>query len=189
MADEPFISKTPNAKRRVVFMNAGKQSGAASSVPPADGSCEGFVLTCVGGVPTWVPPSGGGGSLTTTTNISNATLRTTGTTTLVAAPGAGFSILIDRVVVIHRYGGTNVWTNTPSYNLLWGGGSGLIPSGLGLWDSAFNVLRENNNLSTSGNVSGFENQPFNFSLVSGLTGNAANDNTATVVVYYQLLTL
>lgn len=187
MADEPFISKTPNAKRRVVFMNAGKQSGAASSVPPADGSCEGFVLTCVGGVPTWVPPSGGGGSLTTTTNISNATLRTTDTTTIVAAPGAGFSILVDSVVVIMRYGGTNVWTNNPSINLLWGGGSGIIPAFP--WTNAFTRLNESTNVSTSGNVSGFENQPFTFSLVSGLTGNAANDNTATVVVYYRLLTL
>lgn len=59
MTDEPFVSKTPNKKRRTVYMNAGKQAGAASSVPPGDGSCEGYVLTCSGGTPTWLPvPSG-----------------------------------------------------------------------------------------------------------------------------------
>lgn len=58
MADEPFVSGYSRRKNRVVFMAGGKQAGAASSVPPCDGSCDNYVLTNVAGVPTWLPPAG-----------------------------------------------------------------------------------------------------------------------------------
>jgi len=55
MADEPFVTPYSGRKRRVQFMSGGKLAGAESTVPPCDGSCNNFVLTNVGGVPTWRP--------------------------------------------------------------------------------------------------------------------------------------
>jgi len=190
MADEPFISKTPNAKRRVVFMNAGKQSGAASSVPPADGSCEGFVLTCVGGVPTWVPPSDGG-LLTTTTTISNAQLRSTSPITLVSAQGAGTVVAVRFIDIKFNYGGTNAFTT----------GGGLVVTYDGDFSNA--VIRSSAwDYSQAEDAIGYvacsptpilsslaANKQVTFAVAVALGGNAANNNTVTVVVHYEVVTL
>jgi len=60
MSDEPFLEGFGYASGVPVrYYNGGKESGAASAVPPVGD--EGDVLTVDGGVPTWLPPSGGGG--------------------------------------------------------------------------------------------------------------------------------
>jgi len=58
--DEPFLDEMGYASGVPVrFYNGGKLAGASSDVPPVGD--EGDVLTVVGGVPEWAPPSGGGG--------------------------------------------------------------------------------------------------------------------------------
>lgn len=191
MSSEPYTNNVVNKKRRTVFMVGGKQAGAASSVPPADGSCEGFVLTCVDGVPTWVAPSPGL-VLSTTTTISNATLRTTSPTTLVAAQGAGTVVQITEIDILLNYGGTNAFTTGGGVGIKYNNNaSATITSGGYSFSQSADSLGYFRPPDSIGpfSLTLMENQPVTFNIVTALAGNAANDNTVAVVVYYQVLAL
>jgi len=141
----------------------------------------------------WEPATGGGGATfgQSTTQISNATLRTTNPTTLVAAQGAGTMIVPTQCALRHNYGGNNVWTNGPTPSLSWNNdtSSVLVPLNDPFQLAAVTQTSISSGVDEVVPTSVYDNQPLTFQLSAGLAGNAANDNTATIIVTYLVLTI
>lgn len=113
--------------------------------------------------------------------------------TVVAAQGAGKSILVTGLQLKFVYGGSNVFTNPQDFTLQYKDGTGQIVAsgtGAGFLDQAVNMYQT---CDTSGAVAlstEVENNPIVIHNSGGseITGNAANDNTIVVTVLYTVLT-
>lgn len=117
--------------------------------------------------------------------------------TLIPAPGAGKTIYVFGVQGKLVYGGSNPFTNPQdfSFNLTSGAGPKLCDNFLGAtWidqsASTYQIVSATGETQTVYSAVAGENQPLivRNSGVSEITGNAANDNTVVITVFYRILT-
>jgi len=172
-------------------MNAdkGSSSGGGGGVPTPVAGEEGYVLTVQpdlssdwSPLPVPTPPV----SFRVVATLSNATLRTTNATTLVAAPGTGKIVIPESITIVHVYGGTNAWVGTPTLNYTWGSATQVALNSPG-WAAARKEFRFTTGLSPASTIAlSREGADFNVRLSTGLTGNAANDNFAIVTLVYSI---
>lgn len=188
MSDEPFITRNSNRKRRIVFMNAGKQ-GAYTDVPQPSAAEAGEVLTAqADGTATWEPAPGGGGgtSFSATTTITNAQLRSTTPVTIVAAPGADKVIVVTTVTYVTKYGGSNAWASNQSFDIRYNNNI-LVATETPGFTNTDSIYTFDNDIFATGLLSDVANVPLTFAMDVALSGNAANDNTLDVTVWYFVL--
>lgn len=157
------------------------------------------ILTMSGGVPSW-SAAAGGGFMETQVVITSAQVKALRATpiTIVAAPGAGKFINVVTMAWKLTYGGTSAFTAATGQTIPLAytntAGSPLATSGF----SNTSIVATSNQIgyavmtnSVGIAATSRENQPivaYNSSATE-ITGNAANDNTITVSVTYQVLTL
>jgi hypothetical protein len=113
--------------------------------------------------------------------------------TLVAAQGAGKSIVPIQVQMKLVYGGTNPFTNPQDIDVRYTNGAGAavaVANGSGFIDqsaSTYNLPGIDADVITI--ATGVENQPLVlFNSSTAITGNAANNNTLVVTILYIVLT-
>lgn len=157
------------------------------------------ILTMSGGVPTWSAAAGGGFIMANTvlTSAQVKALRAT-PITVVAAPGAGKFINVVSIAYKLTYGGTSAFTAAVGQTIAvaYTNVSGTTISTSGFSNSSITATSNQIGYCVTTNSLGIaatsrENQPlvaFN-ATTTEITGNAANDNTITVSVTYQILTL
>jgi len=165
-----------------------KDSGGQGTfvrVPQPNAADEGEVLTAqADGSVAWSNQN----IMTSTVTISNATLKSTNATTLVPAQGVGTVVQVISSAWRLNYGGSNVFTSSPAtlfrYNNSFGGQNPTF--GNTFWEASqdsvtlrYDPLRENPLIASE-----CENLPVTVRLNSAITGNAANNNTVTVVTKY-----
>ena len=166
---------------------------ALNTVSGLAAGANGYVLTMVGGLPTWQP--GGGGTLQTLSwTLTNSQIKNLHNTPiqLLPAPGVGKAYVIDKAVSKLIYGGTNAFT---------AGGGGAVYAYYGTTTFASGLMLNANVISTStdyhytndiqGDSSlGGENQALNLYNPSAteIAGNAANNNTMSGTFSYFIAT-
>jgi hypothetical protein len=174
-----------------------------SAFTMANPGTSGNVLTSNG--TNWVSSAPGGGGLSSVTlTLTNAQLKAISTTPvqIIAAQGSGAIIVPVQTVCKLNYGGTNAFTNSPTMRLLYGSVSNTnnCVQMVGVNNTAFcqatsNQYCTSNTLvgsgGSSGNISSTvgENTIISVNGSTDFTGNAANNNTMTVVVLYYVLTI
>jgi len=122
---------------------------------------------------------------------TNAQLKAGTPLTIVPAQGPGFVVIISGIYLRMNYGGTNVFTNSPAINIDY---NGILSASLAIdvnvfWQSAANTVSVNEGPNMASLLSNFDNQPVILNLTAALTGNAAGDNTVTVIAEYQVIGL
>ena len=118
-------------------------------------------------------------------------MKTFGTTPveLVPAPGSGYFISPITAFAVYLYGGNNAFTGGSAVNLCWG--NKTVTAGQLFANSTMIGTANRYNLPTVGQTASSASSPENLALnivASGadFAGNAANDNTMTVKVFYQI---
>lgn len=193
MSDEPFINQYSNRKRRIVYMNAGKQGNFVDVPAPAPGDA-GDVLTVQPDLSlAWNASGGGGGGVTTSqtvTTLSNSDLRSTSRIEVVPAQGANTIIVPTFIQLIYNYAGNNPFTNDPffqfSYDNPNDGDIEITTAGL---TESKSMVRFHTCTSNLLDEVECVNVKLTVNVASALTGNAANDNTVTVFVTYYVTTI
>jgi len=190
--EEPYTGQFALIRgRKIPIMNAdkGSSSGGGGGVPTPIAGEEGYVLTVQPDLSSdWspLPTPATPASFRVTATLSNAILRTTNATVIVAAPGTGKIVIPESITIVHVYGGTNVWVGTPTLNYQWGVATAVAMSSP-TWASASKQFRFTNGFGPASTLAtGRENTDFSVRLSAGLTGNAANDNTAIVTLIYSI---
>lgn len=160
----------------------------------------GQILTSAGSgaLPTWTTPIN---ILTASVSLTSAQVKTLRAIPQVIVPAAGAGIMIHilSIAVKMNYGGTNVFVATAGQTLRLGyvdiSGTTINTTSLsnaGIVNSLSQIkLSEAQNISTGVVSTNIENQDvviYNSSATE-ISGNAANDNTITITVTYELLTL
>lgn len=114
--------------------------------------------------------------------------------TIIPAPGAGKTILFDNAQLKLIFG-TNAFTGAQNLALRYTGAAGVIVSssitGAGFIDQAANTYTSANLVANAiVAATGAENQPIvlHNTGAAEITGNAANDNTVKITVFYAILT-
>lgn len=188
--DEPYTAQFALIrKRKIPLIQAGSMG---VSMPQPEAGDVGRVLTVKSDLSLdWEPPSGGG-VLVASRTLSNSDLRSTTAFELVPAQGADTIIVCSNFTVVHNYGGTNVWTSIGAQQI--GYQEPTMLNAVTIAGAAFTLATSNMRSGpytsqASGPISTIINQPLSFRLATGGTGNAANDNTATVFVEYYVITL
>lgn len=129
---------------------------------------------------------------TATITWSNAELKAGTAKTVLAAQGAGTIVIPHSVILKMNYGGTNVFTNAPNVSCDWSSGLEHFTTGpgAGFWQAASNqidvFLIGGSGIDSYTNV---ENDPVTLELAAALTGNAANNNTVSIVFEYSIVTI
>lgn len=120
--------------------------------------------------------------------ISNADLKSGATITLVAAPTSPYFYAVDQVYFKLNYGGNNAFTASNPVAIGNGADSSLIVLGDTFWKATTNAYGYYGGAATLATTeTNFLAKSLNFVLSGGTTGNAANDNTVTVIVYYRII--
>jgi hypothetical protein len=152
-----------------------------------------------GGLPSW-SAAAGGGFMATQVVLTAAQVKALRATpiTIVAAPGAGKFINVVTMAWKLTYGGTSAFTAAVGQTipLAYTNVSGTPLATSGFSNSSITATSNQIGYAVMTNSLGIastsrENQPivaYNSSATE-ITGNAANDNTITVSVTYQILTL
>ncbi len=131
--------------------------------------------------------------LTSTQTITNAEMKSFGTTavTLVAAPGAGYMIAPLFCYAVYLYGGTNAFTGGSTVGLYYGNKTFLAQT---LFANSAIVGTTSRYVTGTGSNGGSTNttSPDNLDLTianagTDYGGNAANDNTMTIKVFYTII--
>jgi len=124
----------------------------------------------------------------TTVSISNADLRTTNEILLVPAQGANTMIVPVHITQVHVYGGTNAWTTIGNAFIRYDSFTGTTVALTNVNATAtLSQMRQQAMSSNAENLSACTNQPLNYLLDAGGTGNAANNNTAMIYITYYVV--
>jgi len=168
-----------------VRVRDGGGQGTWVRVPAPQAGEEDEVLTVQPDLSVAWSPSSGGGQLSASLSLSNADLRTTNNFTVVPAAGTDTVIMPTTIIILLNYGGTNVWSNSPSVQLRYNGVSGTASAlTTPQWGQASTRLSSQAAPFLTASRTQRNNEPLTFNLGVAATGNAANDNTAEVTVYY-----
>ncbi|MCX5923787.1 MAG: hypothetical protein NTU89_04490, partial [Candidatus Dependentiae bacterium] len=162
-------------------------------------STAGDVLTSNGAtaLPVWSAPTAQI-IQTATVALTNAEVKGLGTTpiTLVAAPGSGKVINVLNCFVKLNYGGNDPFTmtGTDHIELFYTNSSGQKIYTAAMSHSAFTSSQSKAawagpDAQTGINFSGCDNAPVVIWATGAVAGNASNDNTLTVVITYEVLTI
>jgi len=130
--------------------------------------------------------------LTSTRTITNSEMKSFGTTaiTLVAAPGAGYIVAPLFVYTSYLYGGTNAFTGGGTVGLYYGNKTYFLQTMYQNSALIGTTSRYVINSPTSGSSN--TTSPDNLDLTiansgADFGGNAANDNTMTIKVFYMII--
>jgi hypothetical protein len=195
-----FVTSTPtfpnaSATSRKIIVSDGTNWVASTETYAVPGT-SGKVLTSDG--TNWVSstPTNSSGMQSATVTVTNADLKAGNSSLLIAAQGSGKVIICYNVIWKFVYGGSNVFTNTPLNQINFGStyNSGTIltnSGGASFWQASsnqyFTAVTGSTNLITA--ASTCENTGVYFTMSTGATGNAANDNTIIMQVQYLVLTI
>jgi hypothetical protein len=193
-----FVTSTPtfpnaSATSRKIIVSDGTNWVASTETYATPGS-SGNVMTSNG--TNWVSSAPAGGGITinsATATITNAQLKAATAVQIVAAQGAGTHNYIVSAQFKLNYGGTNAFTNNPLGGLGNGNSASnwiLGPTGTTFWQATSSqYYLTNMPLGKAFTASVGENAALYWTLSAALTGNAANDNTITLQVYYYTVTM
>lgn len=179
------------------------QSGGASADPsystatyPSTAGTSGNVLTSDG--TNWTSAAAtGGGAVTITGSLTNAQIKSLHGTPvqIIAAQGSGKVIQVISACGKMNYGGTNVFTAGAGQqiSLYYATTTGLFPvvTNAMIVASATQFSSQTNGIVISGANTLTDNTAVNLwvSNATEITGNAANNNTVTYSVTYQVITI
>lgn len=90
-----------------------------------------------------------------------------------------------------NYGGSNVFTNSPIVDIQYNGVTITAFSSLGtaFWTGTANYICYNPSVNFEAVATGLENQAVTLKLSMAQAGNAAGDNTVTVILFYTVTTI
>jgi hypothetical protein len=144
----------------------------------------------------WVSsaPSSGGSISTVQVTLTNAQLKAATAVQIIAAQGAGTFIIPCGVIWKLKYGGTNAFTNAPGHQLTFGStyNTNTIISNSGgttFWQATTSRYYENGSGFVLFTGSSVENTAVYSTMSTGATGNAANNNTVVIQVFYYVVTI
>ncbi len=174
-------------------VQVGSTSGGLTSV--ANGTTGQFLGANTGADPTWQTVSTGATIYTASQNITSTQIKALRATPkqIVAAPGAGFAIMIMSVQIHFNYGGSNVFTNGQGLLLRYGA-SGSNATSLVILDTlytgsssnyGFVAPRNSSEIVVYDNLGIFVQNAGS----SEITGNAANNNSLTFQTQYLIVPL
>lgn len=187
--DEPYTAQFAIIrKRKVPLIQAGSMG---VSLPQPEAGDNGKVLTVKSDLTLdWETPTGGGGDvLIASLVITNSQLRANTPITLVAAPGANKVIICANATIVHNYGGTNVWTALSGAQIGYGSPlAGLVTITAPTFTAVSSQIRGGPyTMATGLALSSIVDKDLVWRVTVTGTGNAANDNTATVFVEYYVI--
>lgn len=172
-------------------------TGALQSIASVGSSGDVLTSNGAGALPTFQTPSGGISFVSVT--LTNSQIKALHATPIqiIAAPGAGKFISIIKAFGQLNYGGNNAFTNTGSgqINLYYNNGSGQITNAImsssAITATATSITYQAQSSILSVASTGLANQAIVAYQTSAteISGNAANDNTITIYVYYTTVTL
>jgi len=121
-------------------------------------------------------------------DISNAELRSTGIVTLLPAPGPGKAIWLQHCAFVLRVPTGSAFVGTPAVTIGYSGLANIVTTtnvATALDDNVGRYI----NLPMAGVqlLSSATNTTLGWALASGLTGNAANDNTVSLYLTYVII--
>ena len=125
-------------------------------------------------------------------SVTNAQLKAATPVLILAAQGAGTIIMPTTFVFKFVYGGSNVFTNTPQSTVNWGStfGTGRCVTnggGITFWQASTSRYRFENRGTITFNAATIENLGMYATFDTGATGNAANDNTFVIQMFYYVI--
>jgi len=134
---------------------------------------------------------------TVTLSLTNTQIKALNVTavTVVAAQGAGIVIVPVQATMKMIYGGTNAFTGTPTMFIQYGTGVGtngiFQVSSAGFWTATQNayIIPFNTGSSLQMNASAVENVAVMVAASSGISGNAAANNTAEIQIMYYTIAI
>lgn len=132
------------------------------------------------------------GTQTVEATWSNADLKANTALPLVAAQGANTIIVPQYFIARLNYGGNNAFTGTPTTQLRYGGSVSSVTQtfGAAFWNAtATTLFGWTNPLNIVGTTFNMVNVAVDLNLSAAITGNAANDNTVTILFGYDVITL
>lgn len=125
-------------------------------------------------------------SYISTTNVTNSQMRATTDISVVTSPGGSTMITPIAIQLIPKYGGTNAWVGSSNIYVTIGGVLCADISTI-TWIGTADYYKYSNEFTSDSNtISLMKDKDIIINFSAGLTGNAANDNTMTVIVYYML---
>nr|QKV51037.1 hypothetical protein [Crucivirus sp.] len=122
---------------------------------------------------------------------SNADLKANNALTVLTAQGAGKMIQPISWFIKLNYGGNNAFVGSPNCNIQYNGVTETAFSSLGssFWTATQSFICYNPSVNFEAAATALENQTISLKLSAGVTGNAANDNTVTVILNYAVTTI
>jgi len=135
-------------------------------------------------------------NLFATVTLTNAQMKAATFVTIVPAAAPGVVIMPLRYFCRLNYGGTNIFTSSPSLKFI-PLNSGYLHGTTGFWQQNYTTFasltaitdnQDLNNVANTGPIGSYGNTSHSVFLLGGITGNAANDNTLTVLMEYYLIT-
>jgi len=195
---EGGLGASTTATSAKILIGDGTNWVASTPTYPTTAGTSGNVLTSNG--TNWTSATApGGGLLTATVTLTSAQIKALNATPiqLVAAPGANKIIMLEQAAAKFTYGGTNVFVAGASQviNIFWNNGvTAAYSTGAPLISNATIVGSANKFCAGLSGPTSVVNQVAgildNVNLVvqnpiaTEITGNAANNNTITIVVQY-----
>jgi hypothetical protein len=168
--------------------------GASNSITSIANGTTGQVLTATtSSDPSWQTPSNlilSTGPITWT----NAALKAGTSLLILAAQGNGVVIIPVSVVIKLVYGGSNAFTNAPTYTLNYGSVNGTalaltIVGSVAFSEATANFYHMEAQISATNSALACENLAVYATLNAAMTGNAAGNNTIKVNMLYYLLSI
>lgn len=192
-----FVMSTPtfpnvSATNRKIIVSDGTNWVASTETYATPGT-SGNVMTSDG--TNWTSAASNAGSLSSVqVTLTNAQLKAATAVQLLAAQGAGTVIIPTATVWKFKYGGTNAFTNAPGQQLTYGStyNTNTVCTNWGsttFWRATASRYYENVGSTGTIAASSLENTAIYSTMSMGATGNAANDNTVVVFLFYYVITL
>ncbi len=192
----PTYPSTSGTSRKILVSDGTNNvySTETWAVPGTSGN----VLTSDG--TNWTSAAPGSAISTSTTTLTSAQIKALHGTPiqLIAAPGAGKTIVVVAAMAKFTYGGTNVFTTSgaQSIGVYYNSGTTAVLTGANFVTNAMvissankfsNVVGVSNTNVAAGVVDNVNVVAFN-SVVTEIAGNAANNNTCEIILYYYTVT-
>ncbi len=187
-------TKVANAASGTLLQSAGTSSafGWTTATYPATAGTSGNVLTSNG--TNFVSSANNGGLTIVTTTLTNAQIKALKSTpiTLVAAPTAGKILVPLQMVMKFNYGGNNAFVTGGNITVIYSTSAIVLMQTnsafyTGTVDKIYTLMICQANGATTGTA---EAQALQITTATiDPTGNAANDNTISVWLSYQTLTI